>query len=418
MTAYRNLGDREKILWLFGRNEPFNIQWTVSVTGEFNQRHLEQALLALQKQHPFLRSTVSQDEPLRFIPLDKTITLHCFKRIDDSTWRDYAERALEIPVSAENPESFLNVQLISDGSNHEIIFTIDHAFSDGQSLIKLIEDCVCYLADIVANKSLQIKSRQLLPPLEDLLPKIKDQSDEKYHAISGEDKTLAIDPPPYTYSLPCHQVISKDKTKQLIEKSKSEKCSVHGALCSAMSSAYIEYAKQAQIDPPYVNFTPADCRSCMKHEIDLRDLGNFASGFAQSITPDSFEFWPHAKQISAQAKELKTGNKIIENLYDFSRMWNNGETSESIIGKIKSKSPIVGVSNIGKITLPDQIGSLKINDLFCAISSPIVSGNPHVFWLIALTWNNRLVFDLYYSSPYISKAEAKHFMSRMTATLF
>lgn len=406
----KKLSPYESILWLMGRYEPFLIQWTLMLSGDIKQQHVEQALHLVQQQHPLLNCTINAVPPFEFSAINKPIRLTLHPREHDSSWEKIALQAVSKPLPLSADETFLTVDWVSDNKQHEFIFTIDHGFSDLRCLTGIGTDFLTYLDQLNSGvKDIKVKYYPQLPASDTLLPINKSAAPLAELEVPFGDQLPLQVTAPYQYKLPYVHELSVEHTQQLIDAARQQQCSLHGMLCAAMTHALNNLLTTHNITGETFCFTPGDLRPYLNAKISGKDLGNFAVGIFHPFQIGKVKsFWDLARHITQQVKQAYETSGLVNGVQGFASLFHDGMSAEELAKMVKIRNMSAAVSNVGAVTL-SHYKHFKLLKARFGSASPIMSGRDRLFWLGVEIVHDRLQLEFLRTNPHGDLAEVKSF---------
>lgn len=398
----KKLNNYQTWLWLMGRDQPFIIQWTVTVSGQIEKHQIEAALILLQRQHPLLNCTITAKQPFEFKSIHNPIRVRQHARENDQTWEKYALQALSQSLPLSEEETFFIVDWVAGKNTHEFIFTIDHAFSDGRNLTGLGCDFLHFLDQIIAGvQNIEITHYAFRPPQDTLLPLNKPPAPPEPLPFSwGDAETPLLAQPPYKYKLPYLITFTEEKTSRLLSAARRHHCSLHAMLCAAMTIALNDYLTKNLAQGITFCFTPGDLRPYLNADILPKELGNFAVGiFHPFKIGEVLPFWLLATQITGQIRSSFASDALANKVQGFGSAWYEGISSKEVVNRVKIRDACAAVSNLGIISLAPKFQHFTFLKARISSASPIMSGRGHLFWLVAETIYGRLQLEFLRTHP-------------------
>lgn len=230
----RPLGTLEHFLSLVDQHRSAHFAVTAHIEGRTTIPAWRSALDAVQKRHPLfsVRIEFGEDGAPHFrIAANFPIRLRIAENPSRSRWKAELAKELATPFRAQEAP-LVRAVLVHGTTECFLILTAHHSIADGLSLNYAVRDILHALSE---------EDLEPLPPLpsqESLLKMSQDASDEDHRPVqSGTPQNgtpvafRALDD-----SLPSIEALSLDPelTSKLIEISRKERTTVHGALCSAL----------------------------------------------------------------------------------------------------------------------------------------------------------------------------------------
>lgn len=443
------VGDEHKFLW----NPLSNVTMTVRIIGSIQTDDLKRSITKATRKHPLLRARVEYNEKGEAWFYSDGVSepsLRVVNRSSDHQWQDEMMYENRIPMRIfEGP--LIRFVLIHSAEVSDLMVFCQHSICDGRALVFLIRDILAYMADPnLAADPLP------MPPLlssegvsdyfssgKSLQKKLTGWIIEKYNAAWRKD-AVAFDQEDFNnihqaywrnhlYKVETSE-FSIEETEALITSCRARSVTVNSALAVAFLAAYREVV--GEFEGNYRNVAIA---------VDLRNKLREPAGdvFCLYINRILFRFDHHSKESYWEnvARFHKTARKLVEtsNLFDsfaalehmepglidamssFGTMaetvpdgFSRYEKLSSFAAKTKNpanvlarrflgKSPGLILTNLGKPSIPEQYGNLKLDRMFFAPSTdqrfPLVVGS--------LTAGGKLIVTLNYvdQDQEVSKSE-------------
>ena len=311
-----------------------------------SEEKVREALRRLMNIHPLLRMRIiSKSSVLWFEQLVRPIVPLVL--LETSDWKTVLEDDIlvkfdtgrEIPLWRVFylPKAKLNEHVNTTHPNQcVLVFTFNHVIIDGISSIRLYDDLLNVMAEVIENKPESIPGLPLAPPLDEyleptlsngFLSKLNDlmfwfrvnftpfrpNMIKPYLAFPknpwiekfGIEKTKNPDAPTKTCILP--YFLSKKDTSMLVQKCKENKVTVQAAVQAASSFAASKLYNELDPEGRHTNLNvecslPVSVRTHFVHQIDPRHLGNYlmvsVCGTSVSAKPkDVQHFWSVAADL-------------------------------------------------------------------------------------------------------------------------
>ncbi|WP_322044206.1 phthiocerol/phthiodiolone dimycocerosyl transferase family protein [Paraburkholderia sp. J67] len=301
--SIRNLGATEQLFWLIDRNRPIHFALVAQIDRVFAPRAWDAALSAVQQRHPLLRARIlaNADGAVAFYhDADARIPLRLVDDAQGSLWQSEVRREMATPVGGSSAPLVRATVLQGEGIS-TIVLTAHHALLDGMGGAYVMEDLLRALSGNALERL------PLVQPLENLLG-----AQMKTATVSGE-----MSPAPEPKAFRAAQgaraevatlALGAQLTQAVIERSRKERTTVHGAIAAAVHEAGRRLS-QAWCARPIRTVTPIDLRKTV-------DGVGKANGvyIAQTITIDDRErgapFWHAARDVKALIAPAQTGESV------------------------------------------------------------------------------------------------------------
>ena len=360
----RYFGAFEHSCWLYNQFSPMDFATVAKLQGQFSIDRLSTVLSQVQQRHPLLRVRIATDaigQP-KFVETDDEIPLRLVARTNDRQWQTELEvelaRSLDWQVAP-----LLRVVLLQSGTESELMIICHHAIADGLSGIHLMRDILQGLEGKTVERS-------------ELSAAVSLES-----AISGITPSPEATPKPKDYVPPlsrCPQphirsvVLSPELTQQLIQRSRAERTTVHGAISAAFLLALTQQ-----------DLKPSDVLQCM-HPVNVRSqlslpipegVGLYISlcMTSHSLHGDA-AFWDVARSVKSQLSQIDIAQQLVE----------ESQLRQSVMATLTDAAAFaeagrsqyfcqLTVTNLGRIDLVQQYGSIRIEALHAPVVMPNVS---------------------------------------------
>src|SRR5258708_24571141 len=229
------LNSYDSFFWLLGRKEPFIIQYTIRLEGSLQKKFMVQALQLLQRQHPILQHTVSKQRPFAVTATRKPIPLFVHRRRQQNSFEKIAQAALEKPMPLRPGETILRVDWVRGTTTHEIIFSIEHTFSDFRGMIGLASDLLKFLDQLHSGqRDIKLNFYPWYPELRTLLPQHKPKVAPPELVVPFRDDTPLATKAPFRFNVSYIHLLTVEESRSAVAQAKTNGCTVQGMLCAAM----------------------------------------------------------------------------------------------------------------------------------------------------------------------------------------
>lgn len=391
------LNSYESFFWLMGRKEPFIIQYTLILQGDLQEKFMLQALQLLQRQHPILQHTISRQRPFAFKATRKPIPLFVHPREAPNSFEEFARLALEKPMPLQPDDTILRVDWVRGSEAHEIIFSIEHAFSDFRSMVGLVSDLLKFLDQLHSGQpDIKLDFYPWYPELKTLLPQHRPKAVPPSFVVPfGDDTPLATRAPFHFRTSYCH-LLTLEESRAVVAQAKQNNCTVQGMLCAAMINTLNAYALERKLGSEAFCFTPSDLRSSLNAHMTGKELGNFVTGIFHPFKLGQQEpFWKMAADISQQIKTTIDSDMFTKDTEGLSGLYHAGMTSRQAMQIMKARECCGFVSNAGRVSFEDHYQNFTLQGVRTGVASPIMSGRAHLFWLSAQTIRGQMQLELF-----------------------
>ena len=416
----RLLNQYESFIWMLGREEPFLVQWTLMLSGHIEHPAITRALKLLQRQHPLLNSTVTQQAPFEYQPIHNDIKLRVHHRKNDTSWQQHTVAALNQVWPVNEEDTFLVVDWVQGEDQQEIIFTMDHAFCDLRCVMGLGIDFLKFLDQTIVDiKDIKIKYYPELPPIHDLLPTGKPAAPaEAMPVLFTDPSTPLLAEPPYHFKLPYTLKLSQQQTEQLLAAVRKNKCTVHSLFSAAMTHTLNDFLLESGYKGETFCFTPADIKPYLNAEIDMNSLGNFVGDiFHPFVVGNIKPLWDLARHVKQDVADAFATDKLEKAKQHIAALFQDGISLRDVVRGLKIRDACAAVSNGGVIPVPTEFKNFKLRQTQVGSASSVMSGRGRVFWLVVTTLYGELQLDFLHTCPIEALDKVPEFAERLMTLL-
>ncbi|OLL27428.1 condensation protein [Burkholderia sp. SRS-W-2-2016] len=300
----RPLGSTEHLFWLIDRNRSIHFTLVAEIDRVFTPSAWDAALLALQQRHPLLGARIVADgvaAPVFRRDPGARIPLRVVENAQQS-WQVEAAIELSAPFDWSNAP-LLRVTVLQRASGSTIVLAAHHSVLDGMGAAYLLED----LLRALAGGSLT--PLPVAPPLESLLRTQMDAA-----AVSGAPtpapQAKAFRPAVGGRAELASLALSAQLTRAIVERARSERTTVHGAVAAAVHEAGRRISRTWR-ERPVRTVSPIDVRAT------VGGMGR-ANGvyITQTITVDEHPrgapFWDAAREVKALLAPAQTHASVVQ----------------------------------------------------------------------------------------------------------
>ena len=338
---------------------PFSINFAITarVRGAVTLDEIQNALYRLGRRHPILAGHViaGDDGEAYFINEGTSpIPVKVFERTSDDDWIYVLKDEVAIPFDYRIGPPFRLAWL--KGKNvSDLVLICDHLTADGKAGIYALRDFLVLLAD----PALELEPE---PPsmLTDLIPpEIVDKLNAMVTADSGAERPSSEG----WHDSPVHskQVIpfTLTETTALVQRCRAEETTVQAALCAAFLKPF---AEQYHPNPVRRVEIPVDIRGRLTRPVG-ESYGNFISLVVLDLDcSPGRALWDIAREAgNLLATAMQTGQFFY---------------TPTVIISVTGKLPAgmewgagfdISISNLGRVDIPAQYGSLTLESLYAPI---------------------------------------------------
>lgn len=355
MTKHENrtLGAFEKTFWLLDQIDSKDFALAAEVEGRESADAWRLAVNQVQKRHPNLSARIRIDEFKRpFIEhVDSLVIPLKVIEIDNGfKWEQAVEKELELRFNTEEGPLF-RVIVLQKPEDTVLILAANHTLADGSSLMYLFRD----LLEAVTGQIPQVLAPQKSNDETLGLPKdiaVEDNETSEYVF----KKPAAVSPKVESIKF------SSEHTSQLIERSRLEQTTVHGAICAVVVIAGRKL-RQEWDDKKIELISPI----CTRKALQLDD------NCGLNITTHPVYFEPEEKQsfwdIARLAKSGLNGTETkehVENYLGFFRTltFNSADIQKMVDILKEAFNHQIMVTNLVKVKYKTDFGKLKLKSVY------------------------------------------------------
>ena len=414
------LSSYDSFFWLLGRREPFIIQCAVGLQGRLQKKLVVQALQLLQRQHPILQHTVGKQRPFALKATPNPIPLFIHPRSQRNSFEKIAPAALAKPMPLRPADTILRVDWVRGTDAHDVILSIEHAFSDYRSMVGLMSDLLGFLDQLHdGQRDIKLDFHPWYPELSTLLPQHKPKAAPPEHVVPFRDDTPLAARAPFHFHTGYPHLLTLEETRAVVARAKENGCTVQGMLCAAMIHTLNAYAGEHGLGGESFCFTPCDLRPYLNAQMTGKELGNYVSGIFHPFRTGAQEaFWKLAAGISRQIRTTIESDLFTRDTEGLSALYHAGMTSTQAMQIMKAREFCGFVSNAGLAPFADRYRHFTLQQVRCGVASPIMSGRAHLFWLAAQTIRGQMQFELLDTAVGDQHEKFAKFMRRYLDVLF
>jgi NRPS condensation-like uncharacterized protein len=414
------LNSYDSFFWLLGRQHPFIIQYSIRLEGSLQKAFMVQALQLLQRQHPILQHTVTKHRPFVFKATRKPIPLFIHPRKQPDNVEKVASAALRKPMPLGPGDPVLRVDWVRGTTTHDVIFSIEHAFSDFRSMVGLASDLLGFLDRLHGGqRDIKLNFYPWYPELKTLLPRHKPELAPPELVVPFRDDTPLAAKPPFQFNASCSHLLSLEESRTIVTLAKENSCTVQGVLCAAMIHTLNAYATEHRLGSESFCFTPCDLRAVLNAHMTGKELGNFVTGIFHPFKIGAQKaFWRLAADISEQIKTTIDSDLFTRDTEALSGLYHARMTSQQAMQIMKARECCGFVSNAGLVPFADHYQHFALQRVRVGVASPIMSGRAHLFWLSAQTIRGQMQLELLDTGIGDQREKFARFMRKFLDVLF
>ena len=355
MTKHQNrtLGAFEKTFWLLDQIDSKDFALAAEVEGRVSAAAWRSAINEVQKRHPNLSARIAVDAFTRpFIEhIDSLIIpLKVIEADHDFKWEQEAEKELAIRFDTEKGPLF-RVVVVQKPEDTVLILVANHTLADGSSLMYLFRD----LLDAVTGQTIKVLAPQ----------KSNDETlglpDD--NVITDTKTSEYVFKKPSTVSPKVESIrFSSESTLQILERSRLEQTTVHGALCAAVVIASRKLRNEWN-DKKIELISPI----CTRKALQLDDN----CGLNITTHPVYFEneqqlsFWDIARLAKTGLQGTETVEHVQNYIGFFRQLTFNSTDTQQMIDTLKEAfNHQIMVTNLVKVKYKTDFGKLKLKSVY------------------------------------------------------
>ena len=405
MTNDRPLVDLEKALELLQREtNSLHVVVVGKIKGFLDPEVLRRSLLFVQLRHPLLNSHIVGPLDHLMFKTEGTekIPLEVILNSEPEYWQTIFVN--ELNTKLENKKVLLRATLIKPtekSTTNYLITRIHHGVIDGISAVHLYSEILSFCQKIVSEN--QIPEFEKLGPPPCLEKIIADYTVENNTESLISELELPIDTLPFEKYVPFKQrtcgliqkQLNASLTQQLIQRCKSEKVTVQGAICSAMMLALAKHLEPEDQEFYFSCLDAVDMRRRLNSPIGNEQMTFLVSSLVCFHTVNQkMSFWDLAKQATEEIKAKLKTPEIYHRILAF------GEGVNIILENPEKTISSVFVSNIGKVKISSNYGQFELEEISFGASNKMFGST---FTVFVSTFQDQATFNFVYTQPLVSQ---------------
>ena len=343
-----------------------NVVSSVTIKGTIQESDLHASLLKIQARHPLLSNNVWEDEAgiPYFVEQDpiQRIPVRIVDRLTDNDWERESITECLTPFDPKKKPLIRLVWLKSE-SISTLIFVGHHCICDGRSILNIIDETL----SLLGQPEKEIGAYKSFSSIQDFIPaKIRENKANKLKVklfskvaklallVGAFKKEIKREKPFFL-----HWKLSKEESSLIIEKCKSEGASVHDALSVAF---LIGFKELETIKSHSRLYCAVDMRKFLP-EIENNMLFAFPVMLALNLpNKKKVGFWNQAREFKKElTKKIEEMNVNTLLLYSESLLPSLPRMTK--YAKADKGAHDFTLSNMGKVSLREEYGSLEIESL-------------------------------------------------------
>jgi hypothetical protein len=377
-TTNRPLGTNEKVYWVLDQKNTTQFAVAAEIDGNATDSEWRQALDTVQNRHPNLSVHISGNEysTAQFIPVeDCRIPLRIVNAASGEGWNNILEEELSNPLDL-NFAPLTRATLIQQPGKSIFIFLSNHCIGDGMSVALLIRDVLT----VLSGKT-----------VEDLLE--SDQPGFEQAKISLVPRT--------TINVE-RLSLSGTLTRKLIDRSKSERTTVHGALSAAIVLALKSRSGASLKENPVRILHPLSARTTLGLGEDFSLLLSIIT-LPHEPAPQQ-TFWDFAREVRQGIAFTQTQEWLKADTNATQGLFNSGLDLNTVEGALhQGTAHEIMLTNLGLLSFPSEFGPLQLKSLWGPV---VLTPHPLAQTIGVATFNGELTLSLTSLAPSKSLLEA------------
>ena len=310
----------------------------------------------------------------------------------------------ELNTKLENKKVLLRATLIKPtekSTTNYLITRIHHGVIDGISAVHLYSEILSFCQKIVSENQIPEFEKLGPPPCLDKI--IADYTVENNTESLISELELPIDTLPFEKYVPFKQrtcgliqkQLNASLTQQLIQRCKSEKVTVQGAICSAMMLALAKYLEPEDKEFYFSCYDAVDMRRRLNYPIGNEQMTFLVSSLVCFHTVNQkMSFWDLAKQSTEEIQAKLKTPEIYHRILAF------GEGVNIILENPEKTISSVFVSNIGKVKISSNYGQFELEEISFGASNKMFGST---FTVFVSTFQDQATFNFVYTQPLVSQ---------------
>ncbi|MRX41018.1 condensation protein [Flavobacterium sp. LC2016-23] len=355
MTKHQNrtLGAFEKTFWLLDQIDSKDFALAAEVEGRESGAAWRLAVNQVQKRHPNLSVRIRMDEFKRpFIEhVDSLVIPLKVIEIDNGfKWEQVVEKELAVRFNTEEGPLF-RVIVLQKPHDTVLVLAANHTLADGSSLMYLFRD----LLEAVTGQIPQVLAPQKSNDETLGFPEDTAVTDNEILGYVFKKPTVVS---PKVESIK----FSSQQTLQIIERSRLEQTTVHGAICAAVVIAGRKLRKEWD-DKKIELISPI----CTRKVLQLDDN----CGLNITTHPVYFEpeekqsFWDTARLAKSGLNGTETKEHVENYLGFFRTLTFNSTDIQKMVDTLKEAfNHQIMVTNLVKVKYKTDFGKLKLKSVY------------------------------------------------------
>jgi len=348
----RTLGAFEKTFWLLDQIDSKDFALAAEIQGKESVAAWRLAINRVQQRHPNLSVRIKLDNDQRAVAehIELPIPLRVVEATSDYRWQQEVEKELATRFDTE-VGPLMRIVLVQKPENTVLILVANHTLADGTSLNYLFRD----ILNAVTGKQLEVMAPQrsndeVLGMSEDFpLPDAEKSAYvfEKIAPVSPKVDSIRF---------------TNEQSLSILEKSRAEGTTVHGAICAAAVTAARELRNE-WTESKLELISPI----CTRKPLQLDD------NCGLNITTHPVYYEPEENQnfwdIARFTKSGLAGTDTIEHVQNYIGFFRDLTFNSTDIQKMvdilkEAFNHQIMVTNLVKVKYDTDFGKLKLNAVY------------------------------------------------------
>jgi len=352
----RPLGTNEKVFWVLDQKDSTQFAVVAEINGNLIDKAWRQALDIVQKRHPNLSVKISGNEYstalLKTVDNCK-IPLRVIYTPSGESWNSVLEEELSIPLDV-TIAPLARAILIQQPGKSIFMFISNHTIGDGMSVALVIRDVLTVLSGKIVENLLPSSSLDELVGVS-----LKEVEAEK---LNGSEQVKNSLLPRLTVNVE-RLKLSRILTQKLIERSKSEKTTVHGALSGAIVLALQTKSDVSLHENPVRILHPLSARTTLNLGEDYGLLINIVTLPYQPAPQQTF--WNFAREIRQGIASTQTPEWIHADINATQGLFSNDLDINTIEDALhQGTAHEIMLTNLGLLPFASDYENLELKSMW------------------------------------------------------
>jgi len=351
----RPLGTNEKVFWVLDQKTTTQFAVVAEIDGNLIDSAWREALDIVQGRHPNLWVQISgnQYSTAHFNHEENCeIPLRVVYTESGDNWNSVLEAELAEPLDV-TIAPLAKAVLIQQPGKSVFLFISNHSIGDGMSVALFIRDILTVLSGNTIGNLFPISSLDehvgisLMEPGED----------------RGGSEQVKNNLLPRSNVSVERLKLSGTLTRQLIERAKSEKTTVHGALTAAIVLALQTKSNPFGQEIPVRILHPLSARTTLSLGEDYGLLINIVT--IPYLPSPQQTFWEFAREIRQGIAATQTSDWIKSDITATTGLFSNGLSINTVEDALhQGTAHEVMLTNLGQLSFASDFGNLKLKSIW------------------------------------------------------